>query len=155
MNKRGVRVAAILCLLFVAQLLVQQMMFVFSTSTPDDSRIAAFVEHYRVTSSIEIGATAVIGAIVSVSVLLRQTPLRVAALAVFCAFQLWHVYVSVVASLFSPPLGDGSLTHAAAMWWRIHSGRAWIHIASILFLTVMTFFLGFQAYAIRKRTKNA
>lgn len=131
------------------------MMFVFSTSTPDDARIAAFVEHYRVTSSIEIGATAVIGAVLSVSVLLRQTPLRVAALALFCAFQLWHVYVSVVASLFSPPLGDGSLTHAAAMWWRIHSGRAWIHIASILFLTVMTFFLGFQAYAIGKRTKNA
>lgn len=146
---------AILCLLFVAQLLVQQMMFVFSTSIPEDSRIAAFVEHYRVTSSIEIGATAVIGAILSASVLLRQTPLRVAALAVFCAFQLWHVYVSVVVSLFSPPLGDGSLTHAAAMWWRIHSGRAWIHIASILFLTAMTFFLGFQAYAIRKRTENA
>lgn len=154
MNKRNVKVAAIWCLLFVAQLLVQQIIFAFSTSNSEDSRIATFAKDYRITSSIEIGATVIIGAILSISVLLRQTPLRVATLAVFCMFQLWHVYISGVASLFSPPLGDGSLSQAATMWWQIHSSRSWIHIASILFLTVMTFFLGFQAYVIQKQTKN-
>jgi len=155
MSKPGVRIAAILCLLFLAQLLAQQLLFFFCTPTPDNSRIAAFVERYRFTSSISIAVPVAIGAALCVFVLLRQTPLRVAGLALFCAFQLWHGYISGSAVFFSPSLGDGSLSHAVDLWWGLHSGRAWIHIPSMLFLIFMTLFLGFQAYTMRKRTENA
>lgn len=146
----SLKIAALLCLLFVTGLLAQQIWWLLFIPVPDDPHMAAFVARYRVTSSIETGAVVTAGATLSGLLLRRQTALRILGLAGFCGFLLWHLYLGGWAIYFQAPLGDGSFSGALGGWWRLHALRAWIHLPSILFLFTVTVFLGWQSYTFRR-----
>lgn len=155
MPNHRLKIAAVLCLLFWGGLVAQQVWFLVVMPTPDDPRVAAFAERFRITSSITIGVTVTVGITLSILLLRRQTSGRALALAAFCAFVLWRHSFSNLDIYFRPPMGDGSPSAALAGWWRVHAHRAWIDLPSIVFLAAVALFLGFQSYAIRRGNRLA
>lgn len=133
-----------LCLLFLSALVVLQSAWVLYTPIPREPQLAALIESYRVSSSIDMGITVAAGTALSVLLLRRQTTIRALALAVFCAVVLWRHHLAELDIFFRAPMGDGSLSAAVSAWWRINASGAWIQFPSIAVLLFLALFLSFH-----------
>ena len=134
MRSQDLKLISILSVVFWAALLVH-VYLMLAQPLPEDDRVREFAERYRITASLELSVTVAIGITFSLLSWLRRAGWAALVVACLAAATFWRMYLSGLLGCFLPPLGDGTLEHAMAVWWRLYSpSLGWYLLKAMLLL---------------------
>ncbi len=131
-SPRHLKALAIGSAILWAALLVQ-LYSSWTAPLPDDPVMNNFARNFLITSTLKTLAFSVSGVFLSLWSWLHRSSYAALAVAILAAGALWWSYLGSSGVFFRPPVGDGTISRAFHLWWRLHSSFIGLHAAKILF----------------------
>jgi hypothetical protein len=147
-KQRHLKALAIGTAVLWAALLVVPLYSSWTAPLPDNPRIKAFAEEFRITTTLETLAFFVSGVFLSLWAWVRRSSPAALAVAFTAAGALWWSQLSSAGIFFRAPLGDGTISGALQGWWRLHRPSIGIHSARILFFLVSIIVWSFVSFRL-------